>query len=361
MAMNLLLAIRSLNAGGAEKQMILLAKNLAKLDHKITLVIFYNGVWDSEIKNIENLELVCLEKRGRYDIASPLIRYAKIVKNSKFDAIYSFLPEMNIFTTITKFLVRDKTKHFWGIRASNMISQNSSFVSQKVLQLQSFLSRSPTGIIFNSHSGKEHHLNSGFRPKKSFVVFNGIDTEFYKIDQDLRNSFRQRYNADNKIIVGIAARIDPMKGLEIFAEMSKIIADQNLLFFVAGDGDQTIKKRCIEINNQIIWLGNQKDLREFYNGIDILVSSSLYGEGFSNSIAEGMSCGACAIATDVGDSASIALDGLAVVPNNAQKLAEKVLKTINDMPSRELARAKIVDNFSSDQLISNSLEILRDK
>ena len=54
--------------------------------------------------------------------------------------------------------------------------------------------------------------------------------------------------------------------------------------------------------DRFVWLGNQKNVEDFYSGFDI---SSSFGEGFSNSIAEAMSCECACVVTDVGDSALI--------------------------------------------------------
>ena len=62
---------------------------------------------------------------------------------------------------------------------------------------------------------------------------------------------------------------------------------------------------------------------------DIIVSSSAYGEGFSNAIAEGMAAGLVPIATDVGDVREIIGDTGEIVaigdPMALRRAIEKVL------------------------------------
>lgn len=100
----ILLAIRSLNFGGAERQWVLLAQELAKRSEvDLRLCTLYGGGrLEYEITGIPH---ICLHKKGRKDIGF-LLRYRKVIKDFRPDCIYAFMPEMNIFSL---FVV-----HFWA-------------------------------------------------------------------------------------------------------------------------------------------------------------------------------------------------------------------------------------------------------
>ena len=53
--MKLLLAIRSLNIGGAERQFIELVKNI---DFPVYVVTMYGGILEDEIKNLEHVDIL---------------------------------------------------------------------------------------------------------------------------------------------------------------------------------------------------------------------------------------------------------------------------------------------------------------
>ena len=98
------------------------------------------------------------------------------------------------------------------------------------------------------------------------------------------------------------------------------------------------------------------------NALDIAVSTSAYGEGFSNTVGEAMASGLPCIVTDVGDSAWIVGDfGKVVPPGSSQLLAERILQTIEDLPTldRHLIRQRIVNNFSVEQLALNTEKALQ--
>lgn len=104
----ILLAIRSLNFGGAERQWVLLAKELSKCPEvELRLCTLYaGGRLEYEVVGIPH---ICLHKKGRKDI-SFLFAYRKVIKDFRPHCIYAFMPEMNIFSLLCG--------AFWGQRLS---------------------------------------------------------------------------------------------------------------------------------------------------------------------------------------------------------------------------------------------------
>jgi len=361
MKTKLILSIRSLDIGGAERQFIEIVKHIDKSRFDVTVCSMYGGSQENIIEKIEGVRYINLNKKGRYDIFNFYKRYKSLLREIQPDIIYSFLGEMNLFSLWCK---PKKTKLIWGFRASNMNLKQYGRVSQLLFWLQKILSSKIDKIIANSYDSIAFHKKEGFFMDRATVVANGIDIDRFRRDNTKRVAFRKQYNLkDSDIAVGIVARIDYMKGYTIFAKATKEILDRydNIYFFAVGGGDLAIKKECEEIlaeynNIKFIWLGEQKDVESFYSGFDISVSSSL-GESFSNSIAEAMSCGVPCVVTDVGDSAIIVGDcGTVVKPNSIKELVrgieellQKDLKRLN-----RCSRERIVKNFSIDNMIKKT-------
>jgi glycosyltransferase involved in cell wall biosynthesis len=87
-----------------------------------------------------------------------------------------------------------------------------------------------------------------------------------------------------------------------------------------------------------------------------VVSSSAFGEGFSNTIAEGMACGLPAVATEVGDAARIVGDcGHLVPPRDPSALAAAVRALLDDDAAAlgVRARARIEQEFSVPRMVAS--------
>ena len=76
-----------------------------------------------------------------------------------------------------------------------------------------------------------------------------------------------------------------------------------------------------DLRDKTVCLEACKDIDIVYSASDIIVSSSAFGEGFSNALAEGMSSSLIPIATNVGDSKFIVgKTGKIVKPRNMNEL-----------------------------------------
>lgn len=358
----LILAIRSLDIGGAERQFIELVKHIDKTKFDVTVCTMYGGAQEEEIKRIGGVDYFNLQKRGRYDFLDFYKKYKKLLYEKRPDLIYSFLGEMNLFSLWCK---PKKTKIIWGLRASNMDLAQYGKVSQLLFWLQKKLSSRVDKIITNSHASVFFHERNGFCMQNSVVIPNGIDTEHFQRSDESRRTFRQEYGLGQKdIAIGIVARIDHMKGYTVLAEAAKRVLQRygHVKFFAVGDGDETIKRSCEAIlgeynRTRFFWLGRRRDTERCYSGFDIAVSSSLFGEGFSNAVAEAMSCRVPCVVTDVGDSRLIVGDtGIVVAPGDAESLyegLERMLhRNLDDLGRK--ARKRIVENFSIERMVEQT-------
>ena len=110
---------------------------------------------------------------------------------------------------------------------------------------------------------------------------------------------------DGEKLIGVLARLDPMKGHEIFLRAAVEVAaeDADARFVCIGDGTEGARLRALAdrlgLASRVLFVGATEDPAAALNALDICCSSSQFGEGFSNAIAEAMACGVPCVVTDV--------------------------------------------------------------
>ncbi len=233
-------------------------------------------------------------------------------------------------------------KLFWNLRASNMDSARYG----AVIRCGSLLSRGVDVVVANSEAGVAFHRSHGFRPKQFEVIDNGIDTDRFRPDSEIRRQVRADLNipADTTVVINVA-RVDPMKDHATFlAAMAQVPAAVGLL---VGMGTAELP-----LPPNVRALGLRLDVERLLTAGDIVASTSAYGEGFSNAVAEGMSAGLVPVVTDVGDARRIVGDTGRIVAVGDPHAVARAIAEETAMPPEERsrragrARARIVENFS---------------
>jgi glycosyltransferase involved in cell wall biosynthesis len=146
-----------------------------------------------------------------------------------------------------------------------------------------------------------------------------------------------------EVVIGTIARLVWYKGLEDLLKAAALIVRRypSARFLVVGDGPlrQALeeKARALRLNGTVRFLGAVPNASSLLPHFDIFVLSSLW-EGMSNSLLEAMAAGKPVVATDVGGSPEVVIDGktgFLVPPKDPEALASAILHLLAD---RELAR-----------------------
>ena len=153
----------------------------------------------------------------------------------------------------------------------------------------------PDAVVANSFAGRDVHRALGFAPRAFPVIPNGIDTHRFRPDAFARARIRaQLALPDGKMVVIHVARVDPMKDHVSLTAVATALPD--VQFIMAGSGTEQIAAPP-----NLKALGHRQDIADLHAAADLLLSTSIFGEGFPNAVAEAMACGVPVVATDVGD------------------------------------------------------------
>lgn len=367
----LLLFIRSLNRGGAERQLYELARGL-RSEFKVRVVTLYQGgsYWESLER--QAIRLTSLQKSSRWDLAGPTLRLVHLLRKWRPHLIQSFLPEANVAAALTRTFAPE-SRLVWGIRASNMDLSRYDRFSRLLFTCAARLAVRADRIIVNSERGRTYHVDHGYPPERMVVIPNGIDTAVFRPDPAKRTAFRSRLGLTADIpLVGVAGRLDPMKGYETFLSAARrlLIEMPGVRFVCAGAGVVDYERRLkgfahdLGLDTSLHWLGELDEMTGFYNGVDVLVLPSAFGEGFPNVVGEAMATGTPCVVTDVGDSALVVGDaGWVAPPGDSQRLADAVAHALRDLPSSRglglRARARIAKHFEVSEMVSRTAAVYR--
>ena len=335
--MNLVLLVRSLGMGGAERQLVLLARELSSR-HAVTVLTFYSGADHFDETSIGQARLVRLDKRGRWDVVGFLWRYLSAIRRARPDVVYAFMGPASL-VALTSRLGHARTRVAWGLRSSNVDLTHYGWFARRVRQLEARLSRRADLIVSNSVAGMHQAKADGFAGERMIVVGNGIDTQTFRRRPEARDGVRGALGLPAQTrLVGMLARIDPMKGHGMFLTAAATLARlrPDVHFVLGGDGPAALVAALREqaerlgLGTRLHWLGRVEDVTQVYSALDVAVSASIFGEGFSNAVGEAMACGLPCVVTDVGDSARIVADtGVVVPPGDAPALAAGIQRLLD--------------------------------
>lgn len=314
-----------------QRQLVELAKRLPSAGWDVEVVLFYGGnpAFEAELHEA-GVPLTILGKRHRWDVMRFALRLVATIRASRPDVVHSFLTVPNVVATALRPLWAG-ARVVWGVRDSNAQLRDYSRALRASFLLSRLLARTTDLIICNSHAGRRHYVDRGYPARRTVVVPNGIDTQRFRFDERARQAMRRRWGVQqHEQLVGVVARLDPMKGHRTFLEAAGWLLARRpeLRFVCVGPGSVEQHRELAALAEQtgaapaVLWTGDVADVIAAYSALDVLCLPSWSGEGFPNVIGEGMACGLPAVVSDVGDAALLVGDaGLVVPPRDPGALA----------------------------------------
>jgi glycosyltransferase involved in cell wall biosynthesis len=252
-------------------------------------------------------------------------------------------------------------KVIWGVRGSvdAKRSKRSSRMTARACALtERWL---PDRVVSCSHSLAEMHIARGYDPARMTVIPNGFDVGHFRPDEAHRTQGRWRLGAkESDLLVGIVGRYDPQKDHRTFLRAAGLLARSrgDVRFVMCGPGIDSNNHELVELlerermGERCRLVGPVEDSHAVFNALDLLVSSSAFGEGFPNVLGEAMACGVPCVTTDVGDAAMIVADTGRVVPVGDWRALAQEIGALLDIgaSAREVlgarARARIEQSFA---------------
>jgi glycosyltransferase involved in cell wall biosynthesis len=376
--------------GGLELHTRDLAEGLAKRGHDVTIITTRhpNGIKMECKKNLKiyYVENEPLKYNKKFCIESAKI-FDKINKKENFDIVHSIQTFGSGFVKYSKnktpLVISLHGTHKYEIASILNEKSMKIFYMIPYMHIKSILFYEPINKLLFKRAkkvmvdSKEMKIDAAKEYKipeeKMALVYDGIDINRFK-SINVEN-FRKKIgiSKSDKVIVS-AGRIEKQKGYHLIIEiLPSLLQCLDIKLIIVGTGEhiENLKKMAEEkkVAKNVIFTGKVKDedMSKYYNLADVFVFPTLRVEAFGMVIAEAMACGKPAIATRIGGIPTVIDDsknGFLIKIGDLKELKEKILLILKDekLAKRlgEAARKKVVDNFSLEKMIDDTIKVYQD-
>jgi len=329
---SIIFLITSLDFGGAEIQLIRLAAALKKRKWDVRIItmvlpdVSFLGLIHYDIP-IYSLNMV----RRKVDVCA-LFRLAKILRKERPTILHSHMVHANFLARVVRLIayvpVVVCTAH--NIYEGNVIRDWWYWLTDCLCDMTTHVSK----------AGLRRYLDRGMvNPKKAMFIPNGVDTEVFQDNSEIRQQIRTALNAEHRFVWLAIGRFEEAKDYPNMINAFARVCDEKIdsILWIAGDGFLKSKiERLVGklgINNKVRFLGIRQDIPNLMNAADAYVMSSAW-EGMPMVLLEAASCSLPIVATSVGDNREIVKEGKTgfLVPfGNSKKLADAMV-TVEKLP-----------------------------
>ena len=353
--------------GGAKTHVLYLVKALSQsIDVKI--ISFRPGIFADDAKEMGiDVEVV---KTG--NIFKDIKAVINIVKQEGFEIIHSHGAKANMIAIAVKYFT--KLPSITTVHSDYRLDYMHSIIKTLTFgSINAIALRFIDYYIAISNNFKKMLIKRRFNPINIFTVYNGVDfenpTKIYS-----RRGFAEKYKInllDTDIIVGIAARLYPVKSISTLLDAANIAVRENpnIKFIIGGEGEERKmleqKAHSLGLNNNVFFTGWLNDPYELMGIVDISVLTSI-SESFAYSILEGARFKKATISTCVGgipDLIENGENGYLFDPGDYVKLAGYILELASNPEKREMMGAKLYEKakntFSLQNMCETQLDIYR--
>jgi len=320
--------VPSLDAGGAERFILDLIRNLNRNLFSPTLVLFsHGGFFETEAQKL-GIDLIVLRKRFKFDPINFWKLY-QTVKRLKPSIVHTQLGG-DIYGRLVARLLK--------VPVIVSTEQNVQVGEPYLVRcLKTWTAKFAAKIIAVSQAVKiDAKKRYGLPETKLAVIYNGLEVaKFLTTKKPIKN---------DKVIFGSVGRLTRQKNYSLLLEALAELKDYRWEFRLAGEGElqssleQRIKE--LDLSDRIKLVGLQSDVKSFLADLDVFVLPSLW-EGLGIVLLEAGLVGLPVLASRV--------DGISEVIKDGQT---GILFNSNDRPDLVLKLRHILENSTKPELLA---------
>lgn len=342
--------------GGAEQQLLLLAKGLARRGWRVTVVALSgNGIHAAQGLRAAGAGFVSLGMRK--GLADPWgwIRFRRWISREKPDVVHAHLPHAAWLARWSRLLAPVP------VLIDTLHSSSTGTMGRRIGYCWS--NWLPDRVTAVSRAVAYAHCAKGMASRSKLLVLpNGVDAQVWQADPIARETVRRKLGLVNGFLWLAVGRLDAVKDYPtLLRAMGQM--PQCACLAMAGTGPLEAELRQLttesDLGGRVHFLGFEPDVRRWMQAADGFVLSS-HSEGLPMVLLEAGACGLPAVATDVPGTREVIVDGqtgILVVQGSAGDLAEG-MKRVMALSVEErhtmggLARCRVIEQFSLERVLN---------
>jgi glycosyltransferase involved in cell wall biosynthesis len=338
--MRILHVIDNLNTGGAEHMLLNLATEQCRRQHLVeVLCMFELGDLAGQMQ-AQGVRVTACHKQSGFDWAC-VRTMLRIVSQFKPDVVHTHCLMGNYYLAFVRLLLASRsclivTRH--GLLRGGHVARLGL-----LFHVSLWFTDWAVGVC-DAVSEELFTQHARFTPR-IVSIKNGIDVQRFQVRNPQQHLVltSQLGLPEQARIIGIVARLNPVKNHQLLLEAFAIIKQQlpEAALVVIGEGEcrpaleASIQR--LKLPDAVFLLGDRSDVHTLLAGCDVFVLSS-DNEGYSLALLEAAASGLPLVATDVGGNVDIVnpdLNGLLVPAKDPEALATALTRLLTDVPLAE--------------------------
>ena len=316
--------------GGAENALLQIIPELKKTENRICCIKGRGEI----AKKLEQkgIKIYYLNMKNWLDF-SIIFKYKKVIKEYKPDIQVNYLIHADIFGRVFGKLFG--VKKIVSFNRSRYKKFFHKFIDKITFGLVDF-------FIANSEVNLSYYRKKNKIPEeKSFCIPNGVDLKKYSFKLDDEKKLKELKLSKKDFILTCVARLSKEKDHEAMFKALKYLNDKRIKLILCGEGKEKEKlkklRKKLGLEDQILILGNRKDVLEILRVTDVFVLPSLF-EGMSNALLEAMASKKCCLVSDIDENKELiknGKNGLTFKVKDCKDLARKIKYMMENKEKRE--------------------------
>lgn len=347
--------VLSLSPGGTERLVIEICRHLADRVESTVCCLDQPGAWAPEVEELG----VPVLSLGRAPGFHPELawRLSRILAERRIDVVHCHHYSPYVYGLLAT-LLHPRIRLVFT--EHGRLSDDEP--SRKRRLVNPVLGRWPGRLCAVSADLRTHMVAEGFPPRRVQVLHNGIDPAHRPGPSERASARAQLGVPPDAFVVGTVGRLDPVKNLQTLVEAHALLLESlpAAHLVILGDGSERgaleAHAKALGIGESVSFAGHRADVRALLPAFDVYVNCSIY-EGVSLTILEAMAATLPVVATRVGGTPEVVIDGETgcLTPSHPRSLAAAVLSLARNPARRhgmgEAGRWRVKRHFSLTRMV----------